>query len=1383
MSIVIKEIILSDTLEKFMEKVNFNFDQLILAGGGPPGPIGPQGLAGPAGPKGDPGNKWYVGITATESEIGTTLYQGDLFLSEANSPNGPTGQVWEWNELSNIFDDTGLNLTGPTGAQGNSGANLFGSFYEGTTPSLWNNSLVANLGPTSNFYLLKGDTDYLGNELFADPNALVAGITAQYSREILWLGGLKGSSDRNNINVWPLDSMPKLFVSPRKTFESYDLGEAKRSIGGGITLGREDTNGLASSAFPESWSNIVVDSLMNLRITNWTDSVSAAGVIQNNPSISLESQNGINLISGGYGPLPSISSNIGLSIGTEGTGASSEFKGIDYYLLGSSGSTGMSWNAGGFFLSTKSLSDAKIQLQTSENGITRLHGGGATGQHGKPWHSPSLVQSNGSNSSSLNSINANTRPYITVVDPASRPGQDMDWNGITRMATSLVKGYIDTGSVTYYGIGNGINIDTTGDPGYNTLLHVSNNAANTAAGIQIGPVNQIASAWHLVNQNSLDVVGRIRMRDSATSSGQVMISESSDGTAIWADSLTVGAWIEDVDCSSRIVIGDTEKFGSTLNKDYGEYSRFDIAISTNNLSGSVADLIFANYTSYVGATHNDFSISLDYNDTDQQGQLTLNSFIDEINYCTPPDSRGWSGSIGMAMDAYHRIVIGDNTPGINYNPTALGFYGPVNSSDNVSLKIVGTSNNGAIGNLQDFGKVVPGSITLQTIKETPDVNITGFQYPRIILSNNADHTEYTNLGILDPGGWEDQISLEFLHKNKTGPGNIRFLGIRNSVTEFESIGTLGANNTGLGTKSNSGAYAALLSDNSGATSNYGIKGKSHLGFSVSGYEMFTDKIKMYYRCNDDSNPGTSSISGNDDASNIFRSLSWTLKQWGDSSIDWSVSGNGSRGIGEFRFNGSMTVSSGSANPGLLEWPIRYDARRNALRGNDFDANGAPTGFGFNPVSSTANTAGNIINWIGPDAEIRFVPINVDRSDVEYANGLGFVSFNIPMGIIFQQAASYIPRESSGLGAPVYGPGSCGYGFGGGGGSSSARTALNDSSLELLPTDGAKSWVKLQNFRIKLPNSAVKGISMFDEPNPSRKFSYTSGHDPLSNSPANSVGGGNRIVNTLKTNWFTATCTPIQTSGKSDGNANFSSNDYYMGQNANSWYRHSSGASADFGGYIRWTKPFSNTTNPTLTTGGSSYGANDFNESTFGFHPDLAADYGKHHQQQTFQWRITQERAGLNTLPQDVSDTYLEFMYQTPTQSANNPTSTSYSASGSGNYNSLYANLNGTIPSEQEDALFASSWGMPIITPCMMKQYTSSGGGGDLTLCQLIADTRRTKAFYQSHGFSINGSAMVNFTTQKSSPISSTGGSNILIDPIGPGTEGGGGSAEQTTGRD
>ncbi len=334
-------------------------------------------------------------------------------------------------------------------------------------------------------------------------------------------------------------------------------------------------------------------------------------------------------------------------------------------------------------------------------------------------------------------------------------------------------------------------------------------------------------------------------------------------------------------------------------------------------------MIFANYTDYAGATHNDFSISLDYNDTDQQGQLTLNSFIDEINYCTTPSARGWSGSVGLAMDAYHRIVIGDNTPGINYTPGSIVAYGPINSSDNVALKIVGTSNNGAIGNIEPYGKVVPGSITLQTIKETPDTLITGFQYPRIILSNNADHTEYASTSAFNPGGWEDQISLEFLHKNKTGPGNIRFLGIRNSLTEFESIGNVSLNNTGLGVKSNSGAYAALLSDQPGATSNYGIRGKSHLGFSINGYEMFTDKVKMYYRCNAPSgDAGTSSISGNDNNSNIFQSLTWSLYQWGDPNIEWSVSGNGSRGVGEFRFNGSMTKNSGNGNPGLNQWPIR-----------------------------------------------------------------------------------------------------------------------------------------------------------------------------------------------------------------------------------------------------------------------------------------------------------------------------------------------------------------------------------------------------------------------------------------------------------------------------
>ena len=1158
--------------------------------------------------------------------------------------------------------------------------------------------------------------------------------------------------------MWPLDSMPKLFVSPRKTFESYDeFGEAKLSIGGGITLGREDTNGLASSAFPESWSNIVVDSLMNLRITNWTDSVSAANNAFD-PSISLESQNGINLISGGYGPLPSdISADIGLSIGTEGTGASSEFKGIDYKLLGSSGSTGMSWNAGGFFLSTKALADAKIQLQTSEKGITRLHGGGATGQHGKPWHSPSLVQSNGRNSSLLNSINADTRPYITVVDPASRPGQDMDWNGLNRMATSLVKGYIDTGSVTYYGIGNGINIDIASG-GYNTILHVSNNVADTAKGVQIGPVTGISSTWHNTYENSLDVVGRIRMRNSATSSGQVMISESSDGTAIWADSNTVGAWIEDVECSNRIVINDISQWGSSLNKNYSNYSRFDIAIETNSLSGSVADLIFANYTSYSGATHNDFSISLDYNDADQQGQLTFNSFINELYYCGQDPAGRLPGTVNLAMDGYHHIVIGDDTPGINYQTVFA--YSAINASDNVALKIVGTNDNNAIGNIVPHGKVVPGSITLQTIKEIPTNATTGFQYPRIILSNNTDHTPYTNSSILDPGGWDDQISLEFLQKEKIGPGNIRFLGVRNSSTTMAVIPENGLSNTntGLGVNSESGAYVALLSDQPGATSIYGIGGKSHLGFSVNGYEMFTDKIKMYYPCSTPdllAGPGDSDTSGNSDYSSYYRSLVWNLKQWGDDLCPWSTAGNGSRGIGEFRFNGSMTVGSGVGNPGLNQWPTRYDSRRNAVRSNAFNqglASGSdPFGLWW-AQSDTSNSAGNIINWIGPDAEVRFVPINVDSSGSNTANGLGFISFNIPMGVIFEQAIDSLASSVPGLGAPVYGPNSSGYGT-----SDAARTALGDNTLEVVPIASPATWVKLQNFRIKLPNDAVKGISMFDETSPSRKFHWQLGRDPLATHDE-----GNRVVETLKTNFFTATCNPIQFA-----NQGLSDNTYYpMGQNAGAWDSHSSGSKSQFGGYIKWSRPFSTTGNASLLPGGNHYSQSNYAATNFGFHPDMAADYGKHHQQQTFQWRIVQERVN-DENQNPVNSTYLEFIYQTPNMGIQDQLiDQTVLPGGPSNYesytNSLFQNIVGTedwasgASVHQISASRESAYGMPIITPCFQREYPFSLGD-NLLACQLIADTKRTSQFYESHGFALNGSAMVNFTTELSQATTSNNG--------------------------
>ena len=59
MAITIQELIASDTVSQAVDKINFNFDQLILNGGGPLGPSGPQGPAGPIGGRGERGTEWY----------------------------------------------------------------------------------------------------------------------------------------------------------------------------------------------------------------------------------------------------------------------------------------------------------------------------------------------------------------------------------------------------------------------------------------------------------------------------------------------------------------------------------------------------------------------------------------------------------------------------------------------------------------------------------------------------------------------------------------------------------------------------------------------------------------------------------------------------------------------------------------------------------------------------------------------------------------------------------------------------------------------------------------------------------------------------------------------------------------------------------------------------------------------------------------------------------------------------------------------------------------------------------------------------------------------------------------------------------------------------
>lgn len=120
MAIVIKEILASDTLSQVSDKINFNFDQLLINGGGPPGPFGPIGPIGPAGLR---GSFWFDGSGAPSIIVGSEegdyyldvvngnvyLYGGSVWTLEGNirGPQGPVGPQGPGNIL---FQIDGSNL-------------------------------------------------------------------------------------------------------------------------------------------------------------------------------------------------------------------------------------------------------------------------------------------------------------------------------------------------------------------------------------------------------------------------------------------------------------------------------------------------------------------------------------------------------------------------------------------------------------------------------------------------------------------------------------------------------------------------------------------------------------------------------------------------------------------------------------------------------------------------------------------------------------------------------------------------------------------------------------------------------------------------------------------------------------------------------------------------------------------------------------------------------------------------------------------------------------------------------------------------------------------------------------------------------------------------
>ena len=88
MPITIKEIYASDTISGAADKINYNFDQVILNGGGPAGPQGSQGVSGPAGPQGvqgATGAKGATGAAGSQGQAAGWAYAGSQGPSKFTS--------------------------------------------------------------------------------------------------------------------------------------------------------------------------------------------------------------------------------------------------------------------------------------------------------------------------------------------------------------------------------------------------------------------------------------------------------------------------------------------------------------------------------------------------------------------------------------------------------------------------------------------------------------------------------------------------------------------------------------------------------------------------------------------------------------------------------------------------------------------------------------------------------------------------------------------------------------------------------------------------------------------------------------------------------------------------------------------------------------------------------------------------------------------------------------------------------------------------------------------------------------------------------------------------------------------------------------------------
>jgi len=1316
MSIVIKEIILSDSVNQFMEKVNFNFDQLMLAGGGPPGPIGPFGPIGPAGPEGDPGNKWYVGCTGTTTSIGVTLpFGGDLFLYKGGAGQGcnpgstyPLGQVYDWNTIANEFQDTGLNLLGPTGPTGATGENIGWTIFRGaTTGTRWQPQTLANqTGSDSDYVFLTGDT--------TSPTT-----SDGFSKDTLYLGGhLTGIA---SAAAWPLDRQPKLIVNPRTNSEiqAGTYWNQNASIGGkgggGIVLGWESTVSGTPPAAQSSFSNMFVDSLRNLHISNFTDWISAniAGTGVPTSGINIESVYNVKLFGAGYTHTNSI-------------GIIEAGQNLDFITGGQTAANDRS----GILLSTSPIEFGRVRIEQGAGGQFTVGGGGGGNYHGTLGLLPevSFFNNKGTQIDDM---------YRIVITPGSTFGAGPSTQaagGITGQDVPFIGvGNVSNGGTQYIGFGSKLS---------GTSQFTDMNVTDKK--VMIGDVGQVANDWDptftALPAYSLDAVGRLRMRTGTMvgSTGSVMVSMDNQGTGDWVDPNSIGSWRVDPLCNNetRISLVTARNFATIAHSETGSlsaknYSRMDITSYNghNQAPGASADLFFG---SYAGggpvSTDNSFSIRNDYRDANTQGEL---SFMTHQNLNPCPTS---AELINVDAQSATSQRIGGIT---EYGQLQL-----VNNNFSTSIPSSWKYNNRIL--IEPLTTWQTGGTTI-----SPDIMLLGSSAAAIVANvgprikivqeddvatgnPNSGNINTTNLTVVR--GYDGVI--------QKGTMDIRFQGVGKADT---TAGVAVSGFSGI-PDAEGGAAVKMIPDTIGLKSvdsqtQTEVAGRTNDYYEITSKEFFLDSARLNYFSTD--------TTGRELAS---RNLTYT--QWGASNDQWSSS-NGFCGINEFQFNGSN-----SAVLPATRLPAR--SKVNLTTANS-SGDGAPYRNQQNPNVTNGSSTGYWSNWISPSSSIRLTPENPDRPWMPFGapsdssqNGRMHVDFNIDIGWWLSNNQD---QSRSGNGVDyrtVY----AAY--------SGVGTVGNQDNVPSIGTGGNNDSykfmkaVKLQSFRITLKTDQYSGLSetlAFNKP--TRRGNMTYG-----------TTGTGASAYAYTTDWYPGVSKPMQglvatESQQKGGNRNMftqsssaNSNVYY--QNFHPWSTYGTNQEIpltmiDAENVSMTTaqqlgmRPFlDSASNPTANWSTSldalipsvafSGGLN-----SFGVYQQYNHDSAGHYQVGNWMWRVCAGYAD-NEANTFENRSYIEFIYMPP-----NPW-----AYTSGQANVTVTGFDGNGGLSGSGYAYTSSMGMPIkfVSQANVKKLNSSAyywkNAG-------LAALPRNNTFYKSTGISFSGQAYVSLQHRKND------GAPIVVD--------------------